>query len=221
LGCVMPQVRAEDAVSRVFPVAPADAAVVGPRAVFELGYETLGERHPRKLRFRIRLDPRTQGAEGYVFDQRERRSGWLVGEPQRVLYRHRKPLRDGLYRWDVSAWNGVDWLVGRESFEIRVDSIPPADVVGLRVGLQREEGRVLLEWDPVTLDRNGAPEFVARYHVYRFERRGVFRKVRSQEIAVVEQARFLGEPRSKDPRILYYRVTAEDAAGNEGSLLEQ
>ncbi len=212
---------AEPAVGRVFPVSPADGAVVGPRTVFQLGYEVLGERHPRKLRFRIRLDPVHPGSEPYVFDQRQRRAGWLVGEPDRVLYRTRKPLQDGLYRWEVAAWNGVEWLVGDDVFEVRVDSIPPADVEGLRVVLQHDGERLVLEWKPLTLDRNGAPEFVVRYHVYRFERRGGFRGVRSHEIAVVEQPRFLDtEPRSERSKILYYRVTAEDAAGNEGSLPE-
>ena len=213
---------AEPAASRVFPVAPLDGAVVGPRPVFQLGYEALGEPHPRKLRFRIRLEPLHPGREPLVFDQRRRSSGWLAGEPDRVLYRARKPLPDGSYRWEVAAWNGVEWLVGDDVFELRVDSIPPAEVEGLRVVLQRDDERLVLEWKPVTLDRNGAPEFVVRYHVYRFERRGGFRGVRSHEIAVVEQPRFLDtEPRSERSKILYYRITAEDAAGNEGSLLEQ
>ena len=213
---------AEPSVDRVFPVSPADGAVVGPRTVFELGYEALGELQPRKLRFRISLDPVRSGAASYVFDQRQRQSGWLIGEPDRVLYRPRKPLQDGLYRWEVAAWNGVEWLAGKDVFEVRVDSIPPAAVEGLRVLLEREGRRLVLDWKPVTLDRNGSPEFVVRYHVYRFERRGGFRGVRSQEIGVVEQPRFLDiEPETEPSKILYYRVTAEDAAGNEGSLLEQ
>lgn len=208
--------------SRVFPVSPADGAVVGPRTVFQVGYEALGQPHPRRLRFRIRLDPLQPGAEGYVFDQRRRKSGWMVGEAERVLYRARKPLRDGLYRWEVAAWNGLEWVDGDDVFKIRVDSIPPAAVEGLRVVSHRDGGRLFLEWNPVTLDRNGAPEFVARYHVYRYERRGTFRRVRSHEVAVVELPRFLdSEPRAARSEILYYRVTAEDAAGNEGRLLEQ
>ena len=196
--------------------------MVGPRTVFEVGYEALGELQPRKLRFRIRLDPLRPGAGSYVFDQRQRPSGWLVGEPERVLYRTRKPLQDGSYRWEVAAWNGVEWLVGKDVFEVRVDSIPPGDVEGLRIVSQREGQRLVLEWNPVTLDRNGAPEFVVRYHVYRFERYRAFRGVRSHEIGVVEQPRFLDtEPQSERSKILYYRVTAEDAAGNEGSLPEQ
>ena len=63
---------------------------------------------------------------------------------------------------------------------------------------------------------------LVRYHVYRFERHGSFRGVRTHEIGVVEQPRFLDtEPRSEHSEILYYRVTAEDAAGNEGRLLKQ
>ena len=69
-------------------------------------------------------------------------------------------------------------------------------------------------------NENGLKIF--RYHVYRFEQSGAFRGVRTHEIAVVEQPFYLDtEPPAEGTKILYYRVTAEDAAGNEGTLLEQ
>lgn len=206
-------------ISRCFPVLPPDGAVVGPRPVFQLGYESLEDPHPRKLRFRIRLDPQGPDRATLVFDQRERRSGWLVGEPGHMIYRPRRPLPDGRYRWDVAVWNGVEWSAGGKKFDLRVDSIPPASVEGLRVELRQDGEELLLEWEPVTLDRNGAPEFVTRYHVYRFTRRGLFRRVRSSKIAVVEQPRFVATDVG-DRTILFYRITAEDVAGNEGGLLE-
>ena len=206
-------------VDRVWPIAPADGAVTGPRTVFEIGYGALGDPHPRELRFRLRLEPAQAGGRAYVFDQRRRRSGWLVGEPGRVLYRPRKPLDDGEYRWQVAAWNGVQWVVSPDLHLIRIDSVPPGEVEALQVKLDRESGRAMLEWAPVTLDRDGRPEFVERYPVYRYERGGPFRRVRVKELAVVEQPGWVDmEVASTGERILFYQVTAEDEAGNEGGV---
>jgi hypothetical protein len=204
-------------VDRIRPVAPADGDVVGPRAVFEIEYDALADPHPRRLNFRIRLEPVRPGVEAKVFDQREREAGWLVGAPGRVLYRPRRDLDDGSYRWEAAAWSGVEWLVARERPVFRVDSVPPAPVAGLSVELVPGTGVARLEWDPVALDRDGSPEYVARYHVYRFEEGGPFRTVRPREIAVVEQPRYVDDTALEEHvQILYYRVTAEDLAGNEG-----
>jgi hypothetical protein len=201
----------------VSPVFPGDGDVVGPRTVFEIGYEVLGDPPPRRLRFRIRLEPVGDRGTAEVFDQRRRPSGWLVGEPGRVLYRPRRDLADGEYRWETAAWNGVNWVVSRQRPTFRVDSVPPADVEDLRLEFDRSAGRALLEWPPVTSDREGRPEFVARYHVYRYEERGPFRRVRPHEVAVVEQPTYVDTDAAlRDVRILFYRVTAEDEAGNEG-----
>jgi hypothetical protein len=206
-------------VDRVWPIAPVDGAVTGPRTVFEIGYEVLGDPHPRDLRFRIRLDPTHDGGRAFVFDQRSGPTGWLVGEPGRVLYHPRKALDDGEYHWQVAAWNGVDWVVSADRHAIRIDSVPPGEVEALHVKLDRGAGHAILEWAPVTLDRDGRPEFVERYHVYRYERGGPFRRVRVKEIAVVEQPRFVDrQVTSQGERILYYQVTAEDVAGNEGGV---
>ncbi|MHC4429828.1 MAG: hypothetical protein ACYS0D_14695 [Planctomycetota bacterium] len=79
------------------------------------------------------------------------------------------------------------------------------------------DGRTVIEWDPVTLDRNERPEYVARYHVYRYERGSSFRRVRVHEIGVVEQPRYVDTNDASEGKIvLFYRVTAEDEAGNEG-----
>jgi len=205
------------AVQKVAPAGPADGAVVGSRPLFEVGYVAAGDPHPRGLRFRIRLE-RVGGGAGaaIIFDQRRRPSGWIVGEPGRVLYRPVRPLSDGDYRWEPAAWNGVEWLASGRPFAMRVDSVPPAAVSGLRIA--RLDQSVVLEWDPVTTDRDGRPEYVARYHVHRSEEGGGFNRSRQHEIGVVEVLRFVDEgPESSSPRILFYRVTAEDEAGNEGA----
>jgi hypothetical protein len=204
-------------VDRLWPVAPADGAVTDPRPLFEIGYETMGEPHPRDLRFRIRLERKGRAGTTYVFDQRQRPTGWLVGEPGRVLYHPRTLLDDGEYRWEVAAWNGVAWTTAPRRHAIRIDSVPPADVEDLCVLLDDEAGGARLEWKPVTLDAHGRPEFVAAYHVYRYERSGPFRRVRPHEIAVVTQPRYIDTtPRPAGDPILYYQVTARDEAGNEG-----
>jgi hypothetical protein len=204
-------------VDRVWPVSPQDGAVVGPRTLFEIAYDGVGDPHPRDLRFRIRIEPVRDHGESYVFDQRRRRAGWLVGEPGRMLYRPRKPLADGTYRWEAAVWHGVDWMKGPGRHEIRVDSVAPADIDELRVRRDPRTGRTMLDWDPVTLDRDGRPEFVARYHVYRYERGSPIRRVRVHEIATVVQPGYVDAGASENAaRVLFYRVTAEDEAGNEG-----
>ena len=66
----------------------------------------------------------------------------------------------------------------------------------------------------MTLDRDGRPEYVARYHVFRYERLSAFRGVRSHEIGTTEQPRFTDENPPAGTKLLYYRVIAEDEAGN-------
>jgi hypothetical protein len=204
-------------VERLRPVLPENDAVVGPHTLFEIGYDAPGDPHPRDLRFRIRLQPLRDEGREYVFDQRQGGGGWLVGEPGRVLFRPSRPLADGAYRWDVAAWNGLDWVEGASRFEIRVDSVAPADVEGLKVERDLEAGRVVLTWKPVTLDRDARPEYVARYHVYRYKHGTPLRRVRVHEIATVPEPRFVDtEATALAEPLLLYRVTAEDEAGNEG-----
>ena len=197
-------------------MSPEEGAIVGSRPVFHLGYEGSGELRPRGMRFRITLDPAGPDGEAYVFDQRRRHSGWASAGDGLVLYRPRKPLEHGRYRWRVGFWDGVEWIENAGSRGIRVDSVPPADVEGLSVLLDAERGEVRLEWKPVALDRDGRPEFVARYHVYRYERRAFPRGIKALEVGVVVEPRFVDrDPPHNESRILYYRVTAEDQAGNE------
>jgi hypothetical protein len=202
-------------VERVFPIAPPNKAAVGARPVFELGYEAPGETSPRELRFRITLDRARPDARDYAFDQRKQRSGWAPGAPGRMLYRPARPLRDGVYRWSAWFWNGAEWVGGDDRFELRVDSVPPAPIADLRVSRGPDGGPVILEWSPVTLDQQGRPEYVARYHVYRHERPAIVPGVRRLEIGVVEQPRFVDPDPPAEPRLLYYTVAAEDDAGNE------
>jgi len=164
----------------------------------------------------LTLEPVEEDGEGYVFDQRRTRSGWFAGDEGQVLYRSRKPLRDGSYRWRAWYWNGTDWVGGTPARRLRIDAVPPAEVGALRVTFDAESGVVRLEWDPVVLDRDGGPEFVARYRVYRYEKRNFPGGVKTLEIGDVVEPRFIDHaPPASESRILYYKVTAEDQAGNE------
>ena len=205
-------VSAESPEPRVFAVAPEQAAYADSRPLFIIGYEAPDRLESRELRFRLTL---TDDRRERVFDQRKRRKGWAHGEEGRMLYHPRRPLPDGEYRWKVELWNGVEWIGGGPARELTIDTVPPADVEGLEVRAI-ERGRIELAWVPVSLDRDGRPEFVARYHVYRYEKRGSFPTLEMFEIGVSETAAFLDIRAPTDgSSIVYYRVTAEDLAGNE------
>ena len=195
---------------------PEDGTTSGPWVVFQIGYEGQADLRPRKLRFRVTLEPLGKDVEGYVFDQRKTRAGWFAGEPGQVLYRSRKPLRDATYRWRAWYWNGTDWVGATPPRELRIDAVPPDEVGPLRVSHDAETGQVLLQWDPVVLDANGAPEFVARYRVYRYEKRTFPGGLKTLLIGEVVEPRFIDlSPPASESRVLYYKVTAVDQAQNE------
>ena len=133
-----------------------------------------------------------------------------------MVFRPRRPIPDGRYRWEVALWNGTDWTTGDGRFRLRVDSIPPAPVENLMVRRDPGRGVVELEWDPVALDVEGGPEYVARYHVYRYPRADLTPRVEPFEVAETEQTRLvLALDPADDAALWFYRVSAEDLAGNE------
>jgi len=202
-------------IDRFFPVTPPDGAVAGPNPTFVIGYATRDAADdPRELRFGITLEPLRDAGQRYVFDQ-DSKPGWLHGDAGQVIFRPRRPLADGAYRWRPRIWTGTEWRTG-EAFALRVDSVPPADVSGMRVGIDPSDGAVLLRWTPVTLDRDGRPEYVERYHVYRYETGVSLPVIRTFEIGTTVEPGFVdrSDP-PPDATILFYKVTAEDEAGNE------
>jgi hypothetical protein len=195
-------------------VAPDDEAVTGARPVFIVGYSGVAPGDERRLRFRIELAAEAREGKDYRFDQRRSRSGWLPGDVDEVQFRPPRPLADGAYRWDVAVWDGVAWSPAGTPRRLRVDSVAPAWVDSLRVELEPDGTRVRLTWKPVTADLAGAPEFVARYHVYRFELGPQQPLVRPYRIGTVETPGFVDERPPADRAILFYRIAAEDHAGN-------
>ena len=83
----------------------------------------------------------------------------------------------------------------------------------LEVKLDPSGTSVRLAWQPVTQDVNGRSEYVARYQVYRYNSRGIFPRVRPYLIGVTETPEFVDDAPLAHPG-LYYRVLAEDEAGN-------
>jgi hypothetical protein len=200
----------------VQPTLPLDDAVVQARPLFHLTYTGLDESGQRKARFRITLESRMDDGTVIDFDQRRKRSGWAPGEPGEMIYRPKRPLPDGRYEWEVAFWDGTNWKPGERRFRLRVDSIPPAAVENLSVSHDPGLGVVELEWDPVALDVSGAAEYVARYHVYRYPRADSTPRVKPFEVAETEQTRATLQIESEeDATLWFYRVTAEDLAGNE------
>ena len=92
---------------------------------------------------------------------------------------------------------------------------PPADVEGVEMTID-ESGAIHLAWDPVTTDREGRPEYVSRYHVYRYYNRSFFFVIRPFEIGVTERTEFVdASDRALNTPLVFYKITAEDEAGNE------
>lgn len=205
-------------VEDVFPYEPKDRARVGPKPMLRVGVDGTDV---RKMFFRIELSRDDFDTIAYTFDQKANRGRWgymISGfeGPQGARYLVGEPLEDGVYDWRVSAWNGVEWIDGKITYRLTVDAVPPADVEGLGMTVDHETNGVVLEWKPVTIDRNGAPEYVAKYHIYRYELRSFFFVIRPFRIATVEATKYVDrDPRAFATPLLFYKVTAEDDAGNE------
>jgi hypothetical protein len=199
----------------VFCIEPADRARVGPKPRFRMGIRGA---ELEKVHYRIELSRDDFETIEHTFDQLVNRSGWGVIDPRfenpGAVYLTSKPLEDGTYDWRPWAHNGIDWVEGKIACRIEIDSIAPETVeVQMYVS---PEGNIVLDWDLVTLDLDGRPEYVTKYHVYRYKMRTMFFVVRPFHYAEVDQPPFEDDnPDSLATRLLFYKVTAEDEAGNE------
>ena len=203
-------------VGEVRPLEPEWRVTVGPRPMFKIGVTGTDL---VKMRFRIVLSTDDFDTEKYVFDQIEEPNGWaftaLMGESG-AMFTPAKPLEDGRYQWRADAWNGVEWVEGDEYSEVDVDSVPPAYVEGMDMDVEPGGTGIVLEWDPVTTDQDGRPEYVSKYHIYRYIRRSFFFVIRPFEIAVTEDTSFVDRDEiALVTPLVFYKVTAEDQAGNE------
>jgi hypothetical protein len=203
-------------IDEVRPLEPEWRETVGPRPVFKIGVEGTDL---VKMRFRLVLSQDDFDTELYVFNQIEEPNGWaftaLMGEAG-AMFTPPKPLEDGRYQWRADAWNGVDWVEGEEYSEVDIDSTPPAYVEPLGMDVEPGGTGIRLHWDPVTTDQNGRPEYVEKYHIYRYMRRSFFFVIRPFEIAVTDETSFVDRAEiALSTPLVFYKVTAEDTAGNE------
>ncbi len=207
---------AAQVVDDVYPLEPADGARVGARPIFRVGVDG---NDLLKMKFKIVLSQDDFETEAYVLDQIENKNGWAftglagMGEDEPgAIHRTRQSLADGVYDWKVYAWNGLEWIEGDRVFRVQIDNTPPADVEGFRIG-KDSRGRIVLEWPPVTIDKNGQPEYVQRYHIYRYKNARVYNYMRAFEIGTSEDTSFVDTTEDSTP-LVFYKIKAEDDAGN-------
>lgn len=203
------------------PLEPADGAVTGPRPVFKLSLAAADVAPGNATRLMIEIAPVRDRAAAERYERPAGGSGWLPGEDGTVLFRPPRPLPDGEYTWIVARWNGVNWDESGIRRRLRVDSIAPADVEGLDIRRDLQRKTVRISWRPVTLDRQGGSEFVARYHVYRFPTASSTPQARPYLVASTEATSLtLPVEEADEIPLWFYRVTAEDLAGNEAGRID-
>ena len=198
------------------PETPQDGASVGkkPRFVVRAGGADI-----EKLRFRIELSRDDFKTTAYTFDQLKDASGWAVtaldDQTPGARYVPREPLAGGDYLWRVASWDGLSWKESADRFRVQIDDVPPADVDGVRMTRDPGGACVRLTWQPVSTDRDGRPERVAMYHVYRYAAKGPTHPIRPFEAG--ETTGYTLEDcdaASLEKPVLFFRVVAEDEAGN-------
>jgi hypothetical protein len=222
LAALLPSAATAQQTGKVYAVAPEDGAVLGPRPLFQIAAREIDDEGLRRLELRIVLSSDRFQSETYVFDRREREAGWTPGEEGRLLYHPRQPIADGEYAWRLSLWDGARWIVSSPTYRLRIDSVPPAEVRGVRVRHDGARGALVLEWEPVTLDERGSAEYVERYRVYGHERASPFPPAAVYEIGATETPRLeIPLEPGADPPLWFFKVTAIDAAGNEAGRRTQ
>lgn len=198
------------------PAEPKDGASVGKKPRFVIRAATSDV---EKLRFRIEMSKDEFKTVAYTFDQLKDANGWaytvLDDQTPGAAYFTHEVLAGGDYKWRVSSWDGLSWLPSADEYRLQIDDVPPADVEGVTMTRDASAGCVRLRWAPVTTDRDGGAERVAVYHVYRYASKGPIHPVRPFEAGTSNTLEFSDCDKNelKKP-ILFYRVVAEDEAGN-------
>jgi len=200
----------------IAPEAPPDGGSVGKKPRFLI---RVSGGDVEKLRFKITLSRDAWKTVAYTFDQLADTAGWAVtafhDQTPGAAYVPRQPLAGGDYAWRVASWDGLSWKDGESDFRVQIDDVPPDDVDGLRMMRHPASGCVSLTWRPVLTDREGRPERVARYHVYRYAAKGPTHPIRPFEAGETTSLALEDcDGASLKKAVLYYRVVAEDEAGN-------
>lgn len=209
-------VRALEQPERLLPETPKDGASVGKKPRFALRAEG-GD--AQKLRYRIELSRDGFETIAYTFDQLKEPNGWAYTElpdgTPGAVYFSRQALAGGDYLWRVASWDGLSWRDGHGMSRLQVDDVPPGEVEDVRMSRSQQVPCVHITWNPVAVDRDGRPERVAAYHVYRYTAKGTTHPIRPFEAGATPELQYDDcDPAALTKPILYYRVVAEDEAGN-------
>ncbi|HUC44687.1 MAG TPA: hypothetical protein VMR65_11650 [Candidatus Sulfotelmatobacter sp.] len=201
--------------SRLTLEAPKDGAWVAPKPKFVIRTDA---EDVSKLRFRIEMSKDGFKTIDYTFDQLKSPNGWaylqMENEPQGAVCFPQKKLAGGTYDWRAASWDGLSWEPGKEVFRVRIDDVAPAEVRGVRMSRQ-PNGCLRVSWEPVATDMNGDVERVARYHIFRYNKRSSVPSIGPFEVGTTTELQFDDCPKDlKDLPMLFYRVEAEDEAGN-------
>ena len=208
--------RAQQQPSRLTLDQPKDGAAVSPRPKFVVRTDAADV---SKLRFRIELSRDDFKTVAYTFDQLKEANGWAYieseGEPPGAILFVRKKLDGGDYVWRVSSWDGLSWQTGPEVQRVTIDDVPPAEVQGVRMRRDPATGCMHISWDPVSTDQNGGPERIARYHVFRYWQRAAVPSIGPNEAGTSTETTYVDcDPTTLKKPMVFYRVEAEDEAGN-------
>ena len=200
----------------VRPGFPAGGETVGPKPIFKVLVEG---KDVHKMRFKIELSRNDFDTIDRTLDQQKDENGWaflLAGDEWGGAYRTREPLAGGAWSWRAYAWNGVDWVKAKDEGRFVVDAVPPADVEGIDMRIDRRERVVHLRWIPVTTDQEGRPERVAKYKVYRYQKKSFFFSIRAFELGETDRTWFEDrDPQALEAPLVFYKIVAEDEVGNE------
>lgn len=198
------------------PYEPLDGARSGTRPKFVVRAESASV---MKLRFKIELSRDRFKTISYTFDQLKDSNGWAFtaaeGQEPGAIHFARQPIKGGDYLWRVASWDGLSWMTGPTEFRITVDDVSPAEVTGVRMTRVKGSGCVRVSWDSVVTDANGGTERIKQYHVYRYWERTRVNPIGPFAAGSTTDTEFedcnpltLGKP------LVFYRVEAEDEAGN-------
>jgi hypothetical protein len=214
LGLAAP--AAAQSLEASWPGEPVSGASVGPRPILSVHVEGTDV---ELMKFRIALSRDEFKTVAHTFDQGADANGWawmLLGDEHGAIYRVKEPLQDGLWEWKVWAWNGIEWVPGKHTARFTVDAVPPADVDGVSMRANRIKKSIDLRWSAVVTDQNGRPERVRKYKIYRWSKKAFFAPIRVFGIGETETTWFEDtDAKVLDYPILFYKIVAEDEAGNE------
>jgi len=200
----------------LMPESPRDGASVGKKPRFQIRAAGVDV---EKLRFKIELSADAFRTVAYTFDQLQEPNGWaytlLDDTSPGAAYFTRLPIQGGDYTWRVASWDGLSWKTSTDAFHVRIDDVPPAEVEGVLMWRDARTECVRIHWRAVTTDRDGREERIAVYHVYRYASKGPTQPIRPFEVGTTSSLEFddCDLEVGKKP-ILFYRVVAEDEAGN-------